>query len=162
MSRRLNELARNGGAEPGDRGMRENPGNRRGGEPGRPGGNAEMPRAEKIEHVEIAIRHLRSAGLHDVAERLARELRERLQDQRNGMGPGAGDRGPRGPQGPRQQQLRPPDRDVQRPDGDRAEPGRRNGGPNPNSPGIQDQLNDLRRQMEELRRRLEDGDRDHR
>lgn len=164
MTRRLEALSRRSGPEPGDRGMRADRG----------GGGIDPERAERIEHVRIAIQHLHAAGLHDVAGRLEGEIRERLQRERRGMGPGPGDRvgddrgegrgegGPREPMAPWRIQPGRPDREDMAPrsDGDRSEPRRRDAFPR--QPDIQDQLNDLRHQLEELRRRLDGGDRNPR
>lgn len=133
LERRLDRLNREG-RDSGNRGPRSGP------------SEGPTPRQGKIEHVRVAIDHLHAAGLHDVADRLSRELEVR--QRRDGVG-GGGFQGGGG--NPDRRGGPGPDREG-------------NGGPNANDrgermvpPAIQDQLNDLRQQLAELRRRLDEA-----
>jgi hypothetical protein len=91
---------------------------------------------ERIQHVKTAIHHLHAAGLHDVAERLTRELEEKQRALRERAGRG-GNRGRGAERG--------------------GEFGPREGGPGPDRSAVQEQIDDLRRELARLRRRLDAG-----
>lgn len=114
--------------------------------PGRTDAGVGRERMERIEHVRVAIDHLHAAGLHDVADRLAMQLEEKVRRIRQ------------------ERRRFAPDRREGGPAGDRKPGGARSGNVGPGEPQplqheVQRQLNDLRRQLEELRRRLDQGPR---
>ncbi len=93
------------------------------------GDRPDGPGREQLEHLRAAIEHLRAAGMHDLAERLAREHEERNRRREGGDRPR-----PDRPEGDRPRPERPqpdrprPERDrPDRPEGERRDGDRREG-----------------------------------
>jgi hypothetical protein len=70
---------------------RPQPDRPRTGPEGQPGPGPRGPEAERrLQHLAVAIDNLRAAGMHEAAERLAREREEMAQRMQNGRGSGQG------------------------------------------------------------------------
>ncbi len=131
------ELARGEPSSPGmdkDRSARRQPGKR----PGQPQGGGGPDRERQREHLKIAIENLHAAGMHDVADRLARRMEMGPQPE----GPKPGAPGPRGDGGPGRVGER--------------------GGPQNDVNGMRAELMELRQAIREMQGRLEELSRNRR